>query len=44
MKGAIGDAVSKALEDSWIDVEPGDSDLDILVKIEKVLREIDLDQ
>jgi hypothetical protein len=35
------DAVSQALEDSWIKVEPGDSDLDILVKIEKVLREID---
>jgi hypothetical protein len=34
------DTVAQALEDSWIEVEPGDSDLDILVKIEKVLREI----
>jgi hypothetical protein len=35
------DAVSQALENSWIELEPGDSDLDIIVKIEKILREIE---
>ena len=34
-------ALAQALEDSWIEVEPGDSDLDILVKIEKILREME---
>lgn len=34
------DALAQALENSWIEIEPGDSDLDILVKIEKILREM----
>ncbi len=32
--------VAKALEESWLPVEPGDTALDVLVKIEKVLREL----
>jgi len=34
------DTLAQALDDSWLRAEPGDSDLDILVKIEKVLREL----
>lgn len=34
-------ALAQALDNSWIKVEPGDSDLDILVKIEKILKEMD---
>jgi hypothetical protein len=33
-------ALAQALENSWIEIEPGDSDLDILVKLEKILREM----
>ena len=34
------DAFCQALDDSWLKLEPGDSDLDIIVKIEKILREM----
>jgi hypothetical protein len=34
------DAFAQALDNSWIEIEAGDSDLDILVKIEKILREM----
>jgi len=34
------DTLAQALDESWLRAEPGDSDLDILVKIEKVLREL----
>jgi len=34
-------ALAQALNDSWIQLEPGDSDFDIIVKIEKILREMD---
>ena len=33
-------ALAQALKNSWIEIEPGDSDLDILVKLEKILREM----
>jgi len=35
------DAFAQALDNSRIEIEPGDSDLDILVKIEKILREME---
>jgi hypothetical protein len=34
------DTLAQTLDESWLKAEPGDSDLDILVKIEKVLREL----
>lgn len=35
------DAFAQALENSRIETEPGDSDLDLIVKIEKILREME---
>ena len=36
------DAVSQAFENSYLELEPGDSDLDILAKLDKILRDADL--
>lgn len=34
------DMVSQALEDSHVEVEPGDSDLDIIAKVDKIFRDM----
>lgn len=34
------DVVSQALEDTHLEVEPGDSDLDIIAKIDKIFRDM----
>ena len=33
---------SQAFENSYLELEPGDSDLDILAKLDKILRDADL--